>query len=609
MKYRGWLEIMDAKSYTFRQILDPTQNQFIIPFFQRGFVWEQPLWEGLLNDVLDAITNDAKLFIGAIVLKKINDKQHLVIDGQQRLTTLCLLAAALRSVEPRESDNFNTFFINEEDDKVSEDSEDNNLKKQTNKLILVQSHQSEEDFTKVMYLTSIDKLSPTENQSNIIDAYKFFHSKFAELSSVPTITKFMKCIQLVKIDLSEDEDEQKIFDTINFLGIRLTTADLLKNFLYTNKELDFFYQTWGAEFEKGECRNYWDSDITLGRLTNKNIDLFLYYYLQIVYFRDRKRLGRKYDNSTEEKNIRKKDLQFSNYKSYIERFKINKKEFITDLMEYAKKYNELIQPLLDDIPRESGFERLNYIISALDCTTVIPYILYLSQENDDKTDLNKMYEYIEIYLMRRILSGAKNNNYSDLFTENLIGSEINNFEKLKDYIENQKNEEDALSMPSDQKIHRYVLTNEFRNDKALPILYLIESTKRSEMACTHLHRLSNYSLEHLMPKKWEKNWPLPECNTEETKKLVETRNSLINTLGNMGIISKTLNTSISNAAWNNKLEGNRKNEGLKACASGIDIMSDVIASEKWDEQNIQKRSEKLYQDIIKLWPVKSITSI
>lgn len=593
---------MFAVSKTFREILDPSNNQFIIPFFQRGFVWEKTSWEGLFNDIIEAVNNDNKLFIGAIVLKKINEngKQQLVIDGQQRLTTLCLIASALSYVVPSERDTFKIFFINENNNEDSSKTDSNNH-------ILVQSHQSEKDFIRAMDLAFVDDSSQTENPTNIMKAFEFFKDKLFTMKDsnekIPTLAKFINSVQLVKIDLSKNEDEQKIFDTINSLGVRLTTADLLKNFLYTNKEIDFYYATWGSQFEDQECLNYWNSDIKLGRLIDKNIDNFLYYYLQIVYFRDRKRLGRKYDQ-IEERNIRKKTMLFSNYKNYIERFNIDKNSFIKDLIRYAKTYKELIKDLTDDVPKESGFERLNYIITSLDCTTVIPYILYISQENDDKSDLNNMYKYIEIYLMRRILSGAKNSNYSDLFTENLIGSEINTNEKLRNYIENQKNEEDSLSMPSDKKIHNYVKTNEFRNDKALPILYLIESTTRSQNSCTQLHKLSNYSLEHLMPKKWEKNWPLPEHSTiEERRDLDDNRRLLINTLGNMGIISQTLNTSLSNAAWINKLNGNKKNEGLKKCAAGIEIMEDVIATDTWDEQAIQDRSEKLYHYIIELWSV------
>lgn len=594
---------MHADSKIFSEILSTSGNQYVIPFFQRGFVWETPSWEGLFNDMLGAINSKKHLFIGAIVLKKINEKQQSVIDGQQRLTTLCLIASALSFVVPSERDYFKMLFthLNYNDEESSEYCLTNH--------ILIQSHQSEADFIKVMNLTVDEDFSKIENPSNVRKAFEFFKNKFIAMKNsneaIPTLAKFIQCVQLVKIELSENENEQKIFDTINSLGIRLTTADLLKNFLYTNKEIDFFYKTWGAEFEKDEdCLKYWNSDIKLGRLTDKNIDNFLYYYLQIVYFRDKKRQARKYEQP-EEKNIRKKSMQFSNYKNYVEHFKINKNDFINDLIKYADKYRELIKALIDDIPRESGFERLNYIITSLDCTTVIPYILYISQENDDESDLNNMYKYIEIYLMRRMLSGAQNNNYSDLFTENLIGSEINTYEKLKDYIENQKKEEDALSMPSDKKIESFVKTNQFRNDKALPILYLIESTTRSQKSCTQLHKLSNYSLEHLMPKKWEKNWPLQECTAEERKELVENRNSLINTLGNMGIISQTLNTSISNAAWSNKLNGTKKSEGLKKCAAGIEIMADVLATEKWNEQTIQDRTEKLYQYIIKLWPIIS----
>ena len=78
---------------------------------------------------------------------------------------------------------------------------------------------------------------------------------------------------MVSIDLNNDEDEQQIFDTINSLGVRLTTGELLKNYFYDCDDLDFFNSTWKQVFEKDEeCKNYWETDITTGRLKRNNLE-------------------------------------------------------------------------------------------------------------------------------------------------------------------------------------------------------------------------------------------------------------------------------------------------------------------------------------------------
>ena len=572
---------MQAYTKTFRELLDPNSTQFVIPFFQRGFVWKKDNWAGLFRDVLAAINSKQNLFIGAIVLKEKDQKQHIVIDGQQRLTTLCILASVISLINKSDRDTFKIFFIDSQEPPKSE------------KPILVQSHQSEKDFDMIMKLDKLEDFSEVENPSNVIDAYEYFRKELDKLDEIPSIANFIQAVKFVRIDLDPGEDEQKIFDTINSLGIRLTTADLLKNYLFESNQLDIYNKTWGAEFEQDqESIDYWENDLKTGRLNKKNIDLFLYYYLQIVYFRDRS--IRRFEDVSDDKSIRKKDMLFSNYKKYIEKFAINKKEFVNDLIKYAKEFKSLVQNKDEDLPNKAGLDRLNYIILNLDCSTVIPYILYISLEVDDECEKNKIYEYIESYLMRRLLSGAKNTNYSDLFTENLIGSGIDTYDKLQKYISD-KNYTDALSIPSDESIKFYLKNNEFKNDRARAIMYLIESSLRSNKMCTKLHKLEDYTLEHLMPKKWKRNWTLNKKYNEEE------RNRFINTLGNMGLITQSLNSSISNACWSVKIQGSETQDGLKKCASGILTMQSVLKKENWDEDCIAERSDFLSNEILKLW--------
>ena len=106
----------------------------------------------------------------------------------------------------------------------------------------------------------------------------------------------------------------------------------------------------------------------------------------------------------------------------------------------------------------------------------------------------------------------------------------------------------------------------------------------------------NYSLEHLMPKKWRNNWSACKTKELETK-----RDSTLLTLGNLTIITQSLNASIRDASWNTKLEGKKSQVGLKVCAAGLSTMTDVLSRPNWTEQDIYDRGEWLYQKAIKVW--------
>ena len=109
-----------------------------------------------------------------------------------------------------------------------------------------------------------------------------------------------------------------------------------------------------------------------------------------------------------------------------------------------------------------------------------------------------MFEYLETYIMRRIICKTSNNNYTDLFTEHLIGRSVNDIETLKEYIEG-KDSELALAMPSDGRVLEAFLDSDFTNKRALGVLYLMESKMRKiSHHSTQLLPYSLYSLEHLM---------------------------------------------------------------------------------------------------------------
>lgn len=131
------------------------------------------------------------------------------------------------------------------------------------------------------------------------------------------------------------------------------------------------------------------------------------------------------------------------------------------------------------------------------------------------------------------------------------------------------------------------------------IIYLLESKIRSDNSSTALLGFNNYSLEHLMPKKWRNNWGA--CATEDDAKK---RDSLLLTLGNLAIIPQALNASIRDAAWNVKKAGKGQNKpGLLLCASGLYTLHDVLQKNDWNEHEIENRAEWLLANAQNIWKI------
>lgn len=167
---------------------------------------------------------------------------------------------------------------------------------------------------------------------------------------------------------------------------------------------------------------------------------------------------------------------------------------------------------------------------------------------------------------------------------------------LAEYISGQ---EDKINrMPSDKEVldafHESCLTNKY----ALGVLYLIESKIRDRSKySTQLLGISKYSLEHMMPKKWQNSWQLSKDCT------VETRDRKLLTLGNLTIITQSLNASIRDADWQTKKSGKKDKGGLKKYAEGIETLSEYLELDSWDENSIKNRADDLATKALNVWKI------
>lgn len=551
---------------------------FVIPFYQRSYVWNKEHWERFLDDMIMVGHKKEDYFLGSIILKQelTNTSKRgdykIVIDGQQRLTTIAIFLKVLY-LKLDENAWFERKFI----------LPDGNY-------AICHSHIDRRDFETIMKL---EECKPLEGSSHIISAYNYFFENLD--SSKLDMTRVLHNVQVIDIIIDGNDDEQQIFDTINSLGVDLTTAELLKNHLFDEKSFDEYEKLWKPAFEKDEdFISFWGKPLLKGRNKQINVEAFLNAFLQIKVHDPLLKVP-----AEEKLDYAKSGGLFTSYKKFISSYFNNKEiEFIKDLVAYAKIYYESFKPEIVEysLTYKPSLDRINFLIFATDSTTMIPFIMYVIKNVKDDDEKNKIFEYLESYIVRRLICRKPTKSYSDLFSENLILAEIRSVGDLIEYI-NKKGETNNLAMPNNTELLRCFKELEYPNYRGLNILYLLESRLRNNsMLSTQLLKYSSYTLEHLMPQKWIPHWPLSGgFNADE-------RTHVIKTLGNFTIITQPLNSTVSNDAWPIKVFGKNTKGGLKAYAKELLTLEGVLDLKIWDEKSIIARSIWLASKACNVWP-------
>ncbi|MDC1174658.1 HNH endonuclease family protein [Bacteriovoracaceae bacterium] len=224
---------------------------------------------------------------------------------------------------------------------------------------------------------------------------------------------------------------------------------------------------------------------------------------------------------------------------------------------------------------------------ALDTATIIPYVLYVLKSNPSEEERDSLFRYLESYLIRRIICKETTKGYNQLFRASLINNEVSSIEKLIEEIE--KKSDKVNFMPDDSLLEEAFKESRLTNKQARGVLYLLEKSIRSDLQSTELKSISEFSLEHVMPKKWENHW-VASLSIEE-KNL---RNKKLLTLGNLTIITNKLNSSIRDSSWHDKKVGKGKNKGLSEYSRGIEIFNKYLELDDWNEEVIKARANELY---------------
>lgn len=563
----------------------PNESVFVIPFYQRAYVWTEKYWQRFLRDMEYITKTPEEYFIGSVILKKLGlvgreTARWSIVDGQQRLTTLAVFYKVLSLKNPSLHNPFDKRFRDDD-----------------GQLTIKHSLNDKEAFEKIADLTT-DIALPEEDSSNLIKAYNYFRNHI-NIERID-LYSIQQRLWFIAIYLENEENEHKIFDTINSIGMSLNTEELMKNHLFNEESFEEYKSIWRPVFEKDDtCLSYWKTKVSVSSSGKKSLsDRFFHTLLQIIMCDPRNKVT---PSEREEFRTYDTENEFSYFQSIIESGQWGKIEFAKLVTEYASLFKKIYSKATIQQDSESfktSLKRLLLVVFSLDVHTAIPYILYVLKNVSSSEERDKIFNLLECYIVRRQICNKVCKNYSDLFAENLISQQVLTSDSLCNYLRSKKPSE-SLHMPYDSEVQEGFKSNSnLTSEKARCILYLLESKLREIYdSQTPLYSFSNYTLEHLMPQKWEENWKIPSgLNELQEFEFRSNRNKVIGTLGNMAIITQGLNSTISNYEWSKKLLG-----GLEEKARDLITMKDVICQTEWNEASISLRGEWLAEKANDVW--------
>lgn len=573
-----WKDIeMRVDQITMLRFMDGADKRFVIPVYQRSYSWKRNNCKKLLDDLREVYSHDRQShFFGSVVFVAENDgscEEQIIIDGQQRITTVSLLLLAIRNYllanPDMETKNINAEKIKNVylTDKYADDDE------KKLKLKLVEGDDS-------AYDALLERKRPIED-TNITANYSYFYAEIEKMSAeeLNGVYQAIAKLDVVSISLQphDGDDPQLIFESLNSTGLDLETADKIRNYVLMNmkhKEQERFYKTYWEPLEQ-----------TVG---HSEINKFVRYYLA-------SKTRHLYDE---------KKLYFE-FKYYCEDSELSIEAILQDMLEYAGYYKEIIAP--DE--RNASSDVLKRI-NRLDVKTCVPLMLDLfkARSNDAISDaeLCQALEIIESYIIRREICGLPTNLLNKLFVR--IGAEID-----RDVEKEGISYYDALCRELLSKTGRSRFPNdhEFRENFELYDLYDAKPTTKKYI----LERLEQFdnkepvdverfvddkrlTIEHIMPQTLSAGW---KKQLGENWELIQTK--YLNTPGNLTLTG--YNPEYSNASFERK----KTMPGKGFQYSPLRLNEYVKTCESWGEEQIKKRAELLYRKAEKIWWLPSVASL
>ncbi|GAA8559593.1 DUF262 and DUF1524 domain-containing protein [Helicobacter pylori] len=538
-------------------IKDNQKNQLVIPIYQRVYSWEKEQCKQLWDDIIKIGGNDKMdgHFIGSILymLDGIthSDNALLIIDGQQRLTTITLLLTALRNHLSDEDEFLGKFSCQKIQNRYLINSDKDGDKKF--RLIL-----SESDKDTLLYLIDKDRRKPSDPSLKIVENFKLFEEWIRKnTDKLETIFKGLEKLMIVEIALEKGKDDpQLIFESMNSKGIELTQTDLIRNYIVMETEI---------EKQEGFYNKYWRAMEEEFKQNKKLFDRFVRHYVTI---------------KTKIPNVNKVYVAL---KDYRQKEGIGIEDLLKDLQKYCGYFCQIVFKKEADKDLNKA---LDFLVD-LEMDVIYPLLLELYSDYSDgvlsKDDFRRSIALIESYICRRKVCGLGTNSLNKVFpsfTKHIQKDEY--FKSLKAHFGSLTEKQ---RFPNNDEFKDCFITIDFyRFKKNRYFFERLENFDTKEPVNT-----KGLTIEHIMPQTLTEEW-----ERDLGENFQEIHDKYLNTIGNL---TKTgYNTEYSNKSFQEKrdMEKGFKDSPLKLNQSLRDL-------ESFGEEEIKKRANDLVDLALKIW--------
>jgi len=565
---------MDVTEASFNDIISKARTQFIIPIWQRLYSWGEKEWKDLWEDLAHLyeklqLSEPTEHFLGAIVVKTVEEKigamtRRIIIDGQQRLTTLLLICSLIRDKARAEgnkdlADEIEDSFLFNKHAKKVEDKPKLRPTESDRKLFdLILKGEFSEEFN---------------GGSQLYFAYNFFNDMLENNKDKYDLEKLLDCIRklkIVTIRLEERDNPNRIFETLNFRGKELTQSDLVRNyFMMAIKDDSKAYQIY---------KDIWlpmQHSLGTGTLERiQNLEIFLRHYIVM----------------NKHAIIKKNQI----YAEIRERLKyLSQNQVVSELKtirKYSRYYERLLYPSKEDDPDISkGIKRLN----KLKVGVHYPFLLRLyhgfNSGKISKDDFCDILKTIESYIIRRFFQRLPTNSLNRLFASVCELPEKNIAESLKNELVS-KEQWRAQYWPTDEEFKKSFCNVPVYDISYEKCRFVLESLEEN-FGHPEEVKLEKLTIEHIMPETINEYWK--EYLGDNWENIY---NRYLHTIGNLTLIAGPPNSTIQN-----KLFPEKKKEWYMN--SNVGLTKEVAKRwNEWTETQIQQRAAILAERALKIWP-------
>ena len=544
--------------------MEGSSKRFVIPVYQRNYDWKIENCKQLYDDLVKIITNNRVThFFGSVVsvyaLTRRNT-EFLIIDGQQRLTTVSLLLLAMHD-------------LMEKGIVVSEDS---GLAEKILEDYLIDKHQSQETRIKLKpvkndqnaYQRLYDCQDDCIRESNLTINYKYFYDRIQkEEITIDELFDAICSLEIIDIKLGEGDNPQLIFESLNSTGLDLSEGDKIRNYILmglpAQKQEEYYDKYWNRI---EECTQY-------------DVSPFMRDYLSI-----------KQGAIPSQKEI------YIAFKRFVEQNSFDADELLQELLAYAKRYEILLNGGTNNKELNACIFRLNRLVT----TVTRPFFLEVLRMRDEgKLDIGKVANIFidtESYLFRRSMCDLPTNALNKIFLNlhreiiRYDGTDDNYVEKFRYALLSKK---EKAKLPDDEEFVNHFSEKQVYLMNRKNTIYMLErfenyGTLEDKDVYRHCDE-GDYSVEHIMPQHLSNLWVSSLGDDSE-----QIHDTWVHRIANLTLTA--YNSNYSNLTFEQK-----KTMQNGYSDSGIRMNAYIAKKDKWTLTGLEDRNQYLMQRALDIW--------